>query len=217
MQRLRRLIRARSDAGLTLSEVIVAMMITSLVLAIMGGFFANMTRAITVGRTTRAATSAASTAVDELGKVIRAAANVTVASGSSPAIAVGSTGTHLVVLAYVDTSSASPAPSQIDFTVNAAGDLVEQRTSGVPVSNYWSFTGASTTRTYPGPFSASPSLFAYMSGTDVLPLGASGLTSAQVSSISAVAITATIANQGRAGSDPVQITTTAVMPNLGLF
>ena len=188
IRRIRRSVHRRDDAGLTLSELMVAMMITALALAIMGGFFANMTRAIVVGRTTRTATSLATSAVDELGKVLRAAANVQTASGLSPAVAVGSTGTHLVVLSYVDTSATDPAPSMVDFSINAAGYLVEKRTAGVLNSSNWAFTGTTTTRTFPGPFSAAPSLFTYLDGTAPLALAGTGLSSAQVSDVSAVTV-----------------------------
>lgn len=214
---LRQLVeRTRRDDGLTLSELIVAMMITSLALAVMGGFFANMTRTIVAGRTTSVATNLATSAVDELGKVIRSAANVPTASGLSPAITAGSTGSHLTVLSYIDADSADPAPTRVDFSLNAAGNLVEQRTNAVRDSSNWKFTGATTTRVFPGPFVGSSGMFSYLSDGTSLTVGSAGLTADQVSSISAITVTATIANRGRVGDDPVQLTTTAVMPNLGL-
>lgn len=206
---------------MSLTELLVAMVITAIALTIVGNFFVAVVETTAVTRTTRVATGTAANALDELGRVIRVAAdNPTSASGVADPGIVAGTANSLTVISYIDTDpmASAPVPSMVAFAVDGRGNLIETRTAGVKqVSGYWAFTGPVTTRTIPGPISTTGTMFAYTAddGTPVVP-GTGGLTLAQRQSIETVTITVTVPNAGRAGSDPVQLTTAATMINLSL-
>lgn len=219
MRTLRVAAADRRDEGLTLTELLVAMMITALALAIFGGFFVNIATATSGARSSREATGVAANAIDEIGRVVRAAAsNPVLNSDTTPAVAAGTAGT-LTVIAYVDTSAAAPSPTQVGFALNSAGALVETRISGVSSNGYWVFTGATTTRTIAVPRKTGDLqvAFAY-NDQDGAPItiAPSGITRAQALLVQSVTVTVTVANRNRAADDPVSVTTTAVMPNVKL-
>lgn len=207
-------VRRSGDAGITLTELVVGMALTTLALAMVGGFFSSITRSITAGKSTRIGTSIAMTATNELTRVIRVAATNPVANGTPTPAVVDGTDRTLTVISYVDTDPASPAPTQVSFAIDGAGNLRETRTAAQSSSGYWVFTGATTTRIIPGPISGTDPIFTYLdsAGLPVEP-GAAGLTSEQEASIASISITVTAGNRA---ADPVQITRTAVMTNLTL-
>lgn len=211
--RLRHVLGGGADVGISLTELVVVMMVTSLVLTLMGGFFINIVGAVTVAQKSREGVGSASNALDEVAKVVRSGAAIQTATDPIPAVGVGSTGTAMTVISYADADSALPAPAMVTFSLNAAGDLVEQRVAGVNTSGYWAFTGTTTRRTFTGPFSSAAGFFVYRDagGTQIAPTSA-----ALAVRVTQVEVTFTVPHQGRGGDDPVTVTTTALMPNLGL-
>ena len=208
----------RRDEGMSLVELMVAMLVTGIVLAILGNLFVQVTSAATAANTARASVGTASTAMNAMAKVIRQASPNAIAASTTPDPAVVSgTANALTVYSYVDTSATAPAPTKVTYTVNSANYLVETRVAAVASGSYWGFTGATSTRTIAGPLTTTGPMFAYQDATGAtLPIAAGGLTAAQRAQVVAVAITVTVPNTVRGGSDPIVLTNTVVLQNVAL-
>jgi hypothetical protein len=195
----------------------VAMMITGIVLAICGTFFANVAKLTAASNSSRDATGQAALALDAIGSVVRVAAdNATSATTTAPAVVAG-TAASLTVTAWTDTDSADPAPSLVTFSIGADGYLTRTTISGVAVDGYYIFTGALSSKRIGGPFvtvGAAP-FFSYLDNTGtLLPLGGQ-LSTTQRTAVTFVGVTATVAHRDAAGeSDPVVVTSAIGMPNL---
>ena len=205
------------DDGVTLIELVVSSALTLLVLAAVAAFYVNISAATLAARNLRVATGTAADAIDELGRVIRVSADNAVVGGGTadPAVAYA-TPQAVTLLSYIDTSSTTPQPSRVVFSVNA-GKLIESRTASTSSSGIWLFTGATTTRSLGGPFDSTVPLFAYFdeNGNELVP-ASSGLTLAQRQAVSSIKLRVVISNRGRTGSAPVELTSSVGMINLGL-
>lgn len=210
------------DDGVTLVELLVAISVTTVVLAMIGGLFFAVTKITRDGLNTRSAVGTAANAMSEIRRVVRQAAANPVAGGTvAPAVAVGSTSSSLTVTSYIDTSTTTYAPTKVAFSVNGAGYLVEQRTPAPAQANgYWTFNGASTSQTLAGPLvttGAADPLFVYLnSDNDPVTPASGGLTAAQASRVFAVTVTTTVANTTSGSADPVILRNTVGLLNVSL-
>lgn len=213
------------DAGVSLIEIMVAAALLSLVLGIVGTLFINISRTTGDARTTRSAMGVAQTTMNELRRVVRVATDNPVAGGAVDPALVGAGASALTLYSFTDvpstvspSSPSSPAPVQVAFTVDAGGNLVETRTPATWNAGYWVFTGASTTRTLPGPLvtTGPVPLFTYLDPTGAAVVPASGgLTAAQRAAVASVTITTTVATTTQRGTaDLVVLTDTVGMTNL---
>jgi Tfp pilus assembly protein PilW len=220
-----RMVRDGSESGVSLVELLVAMAITLLMLALISRMFAQVMRATSENQSTRAATGIAATVMDEITRVVRQGTQVATSSTvTEGAVLQGSNGTSLSIDTYVDAAvaagQATIAPMRVTFTVDAAGNVVEQRYSSVMTTGYAVFAGSATsTRVVNGPVltTASPAMFTYSdgSGTAVVP-GATGLSSTQAATVATVTVTITVANSLATGPSPVQLTNQVTMPNIAI-
>lgn len=209
------------DDGVTLVELLVAMSVTAVVLAMIGGLFIAVTKITRDGLSARSAVGTAANAMSEIRRVIREAAPNPVSDGTTtPAVAAGGTSSSLTVISYIDTSTTNYAPTKVAFSVNAAGYLIEQRTPAAQSNGYWTFLGTTTSVTLAGPLvttGAAAPLFAYLdSDKDPVTPAAGGLTAVQASTVFAVAVTTTVANTSSGVSDPVVLSNTVGLLNVAL-
>jgi len=211
----RRRLRSGSEAGVSLVELIVTIMITGVVLSIVAAMFINVAKVTADANGTNRRSSIAANVMNEVSKAIRTAANNATASSpdADPAIVSG-TQSALTLYSYVDTSPTAPAPTKVTFRVDANGDVWEDRVAGSASGSYWAFTATATSRNLGGPVSTT-GLFTYLdqNNAEVVP-GSTGFTLAQRNMISSVKVTVTIANAPTLGSDPIVIVNTVGMPNL---
>ncbi|WP_375400998.1 type II secretion system protein J [uncultured Amnibacterium sp.] len=209
------------DDGVSLVELLVAISVTTIVLAMIGGLFVAVTKITREGLNTRSSVGTAANAMSEIRRVIREAAPNPVSGGTTtPAVAAGGTDSSLTVISYIDTSTTTYAPTKVAFSVNTAGYLTEQRTPAAKSNGYWTFTGASTTQTLAGPLvttgDADP-LFAYLdSSNTVITPAAGGLTAVQASTVFGVTVTTTVANTTGGSVDPVVLSNTVGLLNVAL-
>lgn len=211
----RRRLGPASEAGVSLVELIVTIMVTGIVLSIVAAMFVNVAKVTADSNGTNTRSSIAANVMNEMSKVIRLAANNATASSEDPDPAiVSATASALTVYSYADTSPSAPAPAKVTFRVDSSGTVWEDRVAGSASGSYWVFTGAATSRNLGSPIGTA-NLFTYLDqgGLPVAP-GSTGLTLAQRSTIASVRVTVTIANNPTLGSDPVVITNTVGMPNL---
>ena len=204
-----------SDAGLSLVELLVAMMLTSILMALVGGMFVNVALATSASNATTQRSSTAANAMNELVKVVRQGANNAVSGQTVDPALVSATSTALTLYSFVDASPTAPAPTKVAFRMDGT-KLLEDRWTATSPSGYWVFTGSPTTRVIGTSIvtNGADPLFAYRTADGTVGPGTTALTLDQRKTITSIRITVTITNDSRAGSSPVIITNTVGMPNL---
>jgi type II secretory pathway pseudopilin PulG len=209
----------RDDAGISMIELLVTMLISGIVLAIVGNLLINVVVITGNSNVTTQRNGVATNIMDEVTSVIRTAANNPVSTSVEPDPAlVAATATSVTMYSFVDTNATTPAPTKVQFRFDAQGTLLEDRWTATKSNSYWVFTGAVSTRKVGGPVDnlvGTPYFFTYLdaNGATLVP-GNSGLTLAQRKSVATIMVTVRIANRPTTGSDPIEIINTIGMPNL---
>jgi prepilin-type N-terminal cleavage/methylation domain-containing protein len=208
----------RSDDGFTMVELLVTMLITGIVLALLGTFFANISRLTSWSGKDRDATGQAALALDAVRAVVRVATdNPTSATTTDPAVVSG-TGTSLSILAYSNTSASASAPMQVTFSLDSTGTLVEKRQlSTLSSSGYYVFNGAVTTSDIASGFSltAATPFFTFLDASGKALSATTGLTAANRAKVTFIRVTTTLTPATTGGADdPVIVTSSIGMPNL---
>jgi hypothetical protein len=210
-----------AQAGFSLPELIAASFVSLLMLTLVGAMFTQITRLSANAQSTKTATGIASTVMNEVAGVVRQATQVTTAAGTTQGgVVAGSTASTLVVDTYggatVTPGQSAIAPTQVTFSVNGAGYLVEQRAVGVLTGGYYGFaTGAPTSRAVNGATGLTVG-YGYLAGTATVTPATTGLTAAQAATITAVTVTVTAPNTVSTGSDPIQLVNRVTMPNIAI-
>ena len=131
----------------------------------------------------------------------------------------------VILYAYLDTSSTSPKPVKIQFSVNANRELVETRWDAYTISpGYFGFsTTVATSRVVARQIvtqtGSDPFLFTFLKGdgTSVLtPSGVNSLTLAERRQIVAVQVYMKVQADPTHRGDPVTMQNTVGIPNLGV-
>jgi prepilin-type N-terminal cleavage/methylation domain-containing protein len=207
------------DSGLSLIEMLVAMMLSGILLAMVGTLFVTIAKATTSSNQTREASAVAGNAASALSKTIRFAVQNRVQGqlALDPAV-VTATPTSLTLYSLADAQAANPAPAMIRYRV-AGPQLLEERWTATDTGGFWTFAGG--TPSFVRPLGAtilasdaSP-LFEYLddTGAELLP-GAGGLTAAQRADVRAVTITVRARASSPADAPVAVIENTVGMPNL---
>ncbi len=220
MSALRRRI-TRDDSGLGMVELLVAMLLSGIVLALVATMFINVARATSQSNLTREAAAVAGNIVNQVAKNVRFAVQNPVAGTTAldPAV-VEATPVSLTLVSLADANASTLAPSRVRFSVS--GDqLVEERLAASNSSGFWVFSGGiPAVRTLGGtvvpPSSGQAPLFRYRdaAGTELVP-GPTGLTAAQRERVAAISITVRVRSSASANAPLTVIASTVGMPNLG--
>ncbi|MGV8977529.1 MAG: PulJ/GspJ family protein [Cellulomonas sp.] len=133
--------RQRGDRGLTLAEMLVAMMVTSLLMVMVVALVTSVTRTFTRERAATDSTRSASAAMKEVTRVIRSGTEIRVMNQSiNDPVFLAATSESVVLRSYLDTSAGSPKPIVVRLEITAARDLVEKRWNANATSGpYWTF------------------------------------------------------------------------------
>lgn len=234
MRRWRR--RPRGDAGMSLAELLVTMLLVSLLGLMVSGFFVTVSRAYTKDQAATSNIAQAQQAMNELSRVIRAGTTIqTTGSGSSP-VFLSATPESVVLRSYLDTGSANPAPLVARFELSAERALVEKRWyANVTSGPYWTFanlpaapysaassfwTNPASTRSIARSIAPTPggadTLFVYLDkNLTVLAPTAGALTSSQLANIAYVKITVRVQTSTGTSAQTVTLLNTVGIPNLG--
>lgn len=212
--------RAQADEGFSLTELLVTIMIMGIVMTIVGSMFINVARITANSNSTTTKSSVAANLMDAMSKVIRTAANNPVAGQdlADPAI-VAATANSVTLYSFVDTSALTPKPTKVRFSIDAKGNVVEERwAAATSTQGYWSFPGSPTIRTLGGPvITTTTSLFTYFDASNaVITVGTAGMSATDRKRVASIRVTITIANSLTTGDDAIVIDNTIGMPNLGL-
>lgn len=135
MSRIARALRRRrtSDEGVSLIELMVVMLLSTLILSVVVTLFVNVARHTTESIDLRSSTADASNIMNAVSTTVRGAVPVDVQPTSSgvpnpplPAIKTAEANT-LVVYSYTDAGPSFPVPLQVRYRVDAQGRMVEDR------------------------------------------------------------------------------------------
>ena len=219
--------RAGNDAGLSLAELLVSMMLLGIVMTIVTALFLSATQSIATARGINTNTKVASNGMNEAARVIRAGTDNPVAGNalSDPAF-VSARNETLIMYAYVNLDSSAESPVMIRLTVDTNRRLVESRWPATALSNgNWSFpaptTSPASTRILAetvSPQSAAPWLFTYLlANGDPLPVPTTGtFTATQLRTIAAVRVTLSVQSSPTDSKHAVTLTNAVGIPNLGI-
>jgi prepilin-type N-terminal cleavage/methylation domain-containing protein len=205
------------DSGLSLIELLVAMMLSGILLAMVGTLFVTVAKATTSSNLTREAASVAGNVANAMSKTIRFAAQNAVQNqlALDPAVVAG-TPTALTVYSLADAATANPAPSMVRYRV-VDTNLVEERWTAADTAGYWTFAAGTpaTVRSLGGAIVQGGGIFAYLdsSGTEITP-GTGGLTAAQRDLVAAIRITVRVRSATSADAPLAVVENTVGMPNL---
>jgi prepilin-type N-terminal cleavage/methylation domain-containing protein len=218
--------RRRSEDGFTLAELLVAIMVLSILLAIVGGFFVSSVKVITATQAIAQGTGNASNVTNELTKVVRSGANQPVAGQpkANAAFVVASSEAltmYSYVNSYASAGSTNVRPLIVQFSLNSSRRLVEKRwqptsTAGTyfifPTSTQLASTTPMLTRVIGAPLLATPTggdpLFVYLDSSG------SATTSTDLCLIHAVRITVRTKGPTTTSRPAIVLVTTVTIPNL---
>lgn len=221
----------RDDRGLSLAELLVTIMVFAIVLAVVSGTFVSLTRATSFANSTDTNVRSASSAMNEMTRLLHAAMNNPQQNAAdAPAFAVA-TNESMTFTTAVDLSGAAPIanngpdprPEQVTLSLDSSRRLVETIVPGRPVvagSTYYGFAGASTSRTLAPAVSTAaagqPALFVYYDASNraLIPDATGALNTGQMKSIVSVGITLRLTNSGSTADNSVVLSNQVGLSNL---
>jgi prepilin-type N-terminal cleavage/methylation domain-containing protein len=207
----------RSDSGLSLVEMLVAMMLSGILLAMVGTLFVTVAKATSTSNLTREAGSVAGNVANAMSKTIRFAAQNAVQNqlALDPAVVAG-TPTALTLYSLADAATVNPAPWMVRYRVVGA-NLVEERWTASDTGGFWTFSGGTpaTTRPLGGTIVEGSGIFTYLdsAGAELAP-GAGGLTATQRAAVAAIKITVRVRSASSPDAPLAVVQNTVGMPNL---
>ncbi|KPG86987.1 type II secretion system protein J [Frigoribacterium sp. RIT-PI-h] len=224
MSRLRTLAvgDVRRDAGLSLAELLVAMMVFGIIVAVVTTTFISLTKATAQARGVDANTRVASNVMNEVSRVVRAARTIPTPGGTeATSFSLATTESLTLTTAVNGADSLTTVPRKVTFGVAADRSLVEMTVVGTPLkTDFWQFVSTPTKRTLGGsvvaPASSDAPLFTYydFTGAVLTPDSGGALSATQLPAIAAVQVSVTIDRTATASSQAVTLQTTVSLSNL---
>ena len=206
----------RGDDGISLAELLVAMMVFAILMAITGGFMVSAMRASTQARAIDESTRTATNAMTAMTRNLRAATDNPVEDVNLPAPAFETLlGSEVVFYAYVNLASSDATPVKVRYWLDGRSlkeSTTQSRRTG---DGFFLFTGATTTRTVATSVVTGTNLFAPIGATGAdLPL-ATLTTEAAKRQVAAVRVRVQV---GDTATSPTATTlvNTVGLPNLDL-
>ena len=237
LERVQRRLRPlrRSEAGITLVELLVAMMLLGILLSVIASLYVSALNAVSLGRTVTNNTKQVSNAMNEATRVIRAGTENPLTPPTLPAPAfVTAKKDDIIMYAFINLQSAEEQPQMIRLWVDrTTGNFRESRWAATKVTGTtrWTFPSNPCTATnVPAgctapistvtlatavPASASVIFQYFQKNGDPITTPATGLVEADRKLVSSVKVTLTIQASLTDSSNPVSVENTVGMPNLG--
>lgn len=223
----------RDDHGFSLVELITAIALLALILAMATGLFISTTSSTGLAQSMDASTRVATNAMDEINRVLRVGTTVSVTGSATPRPAfVYADREQLVVISNIDVDpyasvvTLPPKPTMVRFRLDGGRQLWEDRAAPTASSTYWVFPAVmgtpDSTRSLGGTILASTAgqdpFFSYFDSTNA-PLTvptSGGLTPTQLAQIASVKVTLRIRANSAKNGNPVVITNTVLLPNVAV-
>lgn len=209
------------EAGLSLIELLIAIMITGMIMTLGVWMFVAGTHSVSLASSIDGGTRQASNGMNQVARMVRAATpnpltNPTPGGAQNQPAILAATTTSLTLYAYVNLSGAE-SPVKVTYAVSngilqETQYLATSTTAGV--NGHWDFsTSAQPTRNLCNSIPATVTVFRYYNkaGAELLP--ANLTTDTQRSAIATVQVTITIKPTGAASA--VTVTNTIGMANVG--
>jgi Flp pilus assembly pilin Flp len=228
---LRRL--RRDESGISMTELLVASVLTVMVMAMIGTMFVQVTRITKTSNDTQIYNGLASNAANELSAVLRVATTIAKANVATPdpAIVYGTRST-LRIYSLSNLTPAHPGPVMVTFSLDAVAGtnpveyrITETRCEGTASAGYWTFGTCATTTTRSfgkGILPAtgvSDQLFTYLDvNGDPILIGTGSLQTTPIDQrplVAAIKITIRVQTAG-SPTGAVLVSNTVVLRNLGL-
>lgn len=216
---------SRSDAGLTLLELLVAMGVSSILIALVATVFVTTSRVFTDQEGATDSARMASTAMNEVTRVVRAGTELPESGKTANTPVFAYAGAEKIEMAaFIDAeSSKDPAPVKVSFGRNSANELVETRWAADRyLKIYWRFrdspaSARTIARSLLAPDKTRP-LFRYFDkdGAALTPAAGASLSEDQRRNIASVQITMQVQANGSGRTAPVAIQNMVGLPNLGV-
>lgn len=223
---LRRLRSAGSERGLSLVELLVTIMLFTIIMALVSGFYISALKSMGLSRDLTENTKTVSNAMSAVSRAVRAGTNNPVAGSAipDPAFVVAKTD-DIVFYAYVNLTDAQERPVMYRFWVDRAnGQLREAQWPATALANgRWGFPATTTAPTYSrviaetvSPYDGDNPVFTFIraNGTEIVP-GESGLSLANRQLIVGVRVALQVQNSLTDGEHRVTLVNLVGMPNLG--
>jgi Tfp pilus assembly protein PilW len=207
---------ARDERGLSLAELIVAVVVTLVLLSLVFGFFMIGNKSIVLSRSASIDSGTASNAMNEMSRVVRSGSGLAVKNQTFLNSAFLAASQESVTLySYVDSPTTAARPIIVQFSLDAQRNLVEKRwlptgTDG----DYFLFNGGiaatpTTIRRLGGPIAGTPTgqpqLFTFQSTTGAMTPQSDGtILAANLASIVGVQIDVRV-NTAASGTVPIPI------------
>jgi len=221
----------REERGLSLAELLVTIMIFAIVLAVVSGTFVTMTRATSFANATDTNARSASTAMNEMTRLLHSAMNNPQQNASdAPAFTTAkaesmtfTTAVDLSGSAPIANNGPDPRPELVTLGLDSSRRLVETIVPGQPVvagSSYYRFTSTAAARTLAPAVSATPAgqsaLFTYYDASNaaLIPDATGALSAAQMKGIVSVGVTLRLSNNGSTADNGVTLSNRVGLPNL---
>lgn len=231
--------RARGDeesteAGITLVEIMVSLLLTSLILAMIASLFVSTSKTTAQSQAIQGSTAVASNMANELSRVIRVAVPLAKTGSTDGDPAVFYAGREALAVysdvdvdAYASISVRPTKPRLVKFELNAARQLVESRWDPTASGTYWVFAGsdptavtAATKRNLGGnvsPAGTTPLFTYFNSAGQAIAAPATGSMTADLrATIRTICITVSVVPAAGAPADPVVVSNSIDLANLGL-
>ena len=134
-----RVARNKPTAGFSLIELIVAMAILGIAMALIAGLFISFTNNFTEARSLNDSTNVAAIGMNETTKVIRSGTIIDVPSAVDKPVFVKADKEEVILHTYLADTSINPQPILVRLAVNSARKLTEERWNGSLVGEQWTF------------------------------------------------------------------------------
>ncbi|AWB87230.1 PilW family protein [Mycetocola zhujimingii] len=215
---------AERDRGISLIELIIAMVLLSIVTTVVAALLISLTNAATMSRGIDASSKTASNAMNDLALVIRNGSTVPVKNNIIPLAAFVAGGPEsLTIHSILGGSGLSLSPVKVKFTVNAKRQLIEQRWTAKVTDGYfsWPADAAMTSRNLSGslliPKDEERPLFTYLDEKrNPIEMSAGNQLSApNLGKVRSVLITMRVEAEGGAKGQIIELENIVGVPNLG--
>ncbi|GAA1522432.1 prepilin-type N-terminal cleavage/methylation domain-containing protein [Agromyces terreus] len=222
---------ASDDAGFSLVELLVAVILMGIVLTMIANIYIATVKGTHQAGAVHESTGNASNAANELGAVIRFATTNPRSGTTDPDPAIlAATSTRLVLMATVgvsptaETGGRPTKPTLIEFSRTAAGQLQERRWIPTASGSTWVFAGTDPTTVAPasvrllgGTLTTGTALFTYYDAVgNPITTPVAGLNATQRAGVSEIGVRVSMVPPDDLTAAPVVITARIPLANLGL-
>ena len=216
--------RVRNDDGMTITELLVAMLILSIVTAMVVTFFATVTRTFTTDSLASSNTNIAADSMNSLTRIIRAATEIEL-SGETAVAPVFQSASQTGMTLYTFYDNGTVAADQVERVTLAlnttTNSVTEVRVRGSQSGTKWSFSATQPTQvlaTNVAPRASGEAyLFTYYDAEDnPVEVGAGTTNRAILGTIASVKVNLTVQMDGVGRAGAVNLQNTVVIPNLGI-